>query len=287
MSIPGWTSAAEAAKAWSDVMIRLLIAVGIALVLIAPGLFPFLKQFTVKSGEVNIFGSKFEITEIGSLIPGLEIKDGRLLLQGKDISTLPDTIDRTNTANTELRQTNSNLSDQIKSIGNLLEQVTKQRDDANRTLASLKQSSPGIKPMETSELDTKIQQQLAQIQQHITDDANAVTTDKAAPIAAAPPDLIYGIAFSADTNKEQAMDEVRKAQSIKGSMSVAIWLFQRQKYVRSVAAFPTHDAAVTALPSFRAIWHGAYIVDFRTWCPAALSATLNPGNILGEIDCRF
>ncbi|HEY4042064.1 MAG TPA: hypothetical protein VGM32_09505, partial [Rhodopila sp.] len=46
---------------------------------------------------------KFEISEIGSLIPGLEIRDGRLLLQkGKDISTLPDTIDQINTRNTEL-----------------------------------------------------------------------------------------------------------------------------------------------------------------------------------------
>jgi hypothetical protein len=283
----GGTSAAKAAKAWSDVVIRLLIVLGIALVLIEPGLFPFLKQFTVKSGEVNIFGSKFEISEIGSLIPGLEIRDGRLLLQGKDISALPDTIDQTNTANAELRQVNNDLSGQVKTISGLLEQVTKQRDDANRTLLSLRQSTPGIKSVETGELDTKIQQQLAQIQQRTTDDANAATSDKAASAAAVPPDLIYGVVFSADANKEQAMDEVRKAQGIKGVLSATIWLFQRQKFVRSVAAFPTHDAAASALPTFRAVWHGAYIVDFRTWCPVALNGPLNPGTTPGEIDCRF
>jgi hypothetical protein len=40
---------------------------------------------------------------------------------------------------------------------------------------------------------------------------------------------VYGVAFSADINKEQAMDEVRKVQDIKGIITAPIWLLQRQE----------------------------------------------------------
>jgi hypothetical protein len=275
-----WKSTAEAAKAWSDVAIRLLIVVAVGLLLTSPGLFPFLKQFIVKSGEVNIFGSKFEISQTGSLIPGLEVTDGRLLLQGKDISALPDTIDRLTTANTELQQINSDLTGRVKTISDVLSQVTGQRDDANRTLVGLKQSVPGVKPVETAELDKKIEQ-LGQTSQV---GAPPVAAVNPVPQAAATPDLNFGVAFSADVDKDQAMTEVNKAQ---GLGTAPIGLFRREKYVRSVAAFPTRDAAARALPTYRGKWPSAYIVDFRTWCPAAFSASFNPGPTPSEIDCRF
>ena len=275
----GWASAATTARAWLDVSIRVAIMLLVLLVLVEPGLFPFLKQFTLKSGEVNIFGSKFEITEVGSLIPGLEIRDNRILLQGKDISTLPDTIDRVTTTNSELQQANAALSEQLQSTGNLLAEVTRQRDEANQQLLALRHNVPNVKPLDTGALDARLQQQMKQTQQ-----LAAVPAPAVAPAAVAAASLLFGVAFSSDVNHDQAMVEVRKARKV---TKAPIGLFQRAKFVRSVAAFPTRDAALAALPVFRSIRHDAYIVDFRTWCPAAVSTSLSDGDTPSEVDCRF
>jgi TolA-binding protein len=272
--------AAVAARAWIDVLLRVVIAGLVLLVLLEPGLFPILKQFTLKSGEVNVFGSKFEITEVGSLIPGLEIRDNRILLQGKDISTMPDTIDRLTTAYSELQQANVVISEQLKSNDGLLQEVTNQRDEANQQLVALRQNVPSAKPLDTAALDTRIQQQIKQTQQLAT------VRMALAPVqaAAAPTNLVFGVAFGSDTTHDQAMTEVNKARKVSNA---PIALFQREKYLRSVAAFATREAATAALSMFRSVRPDAYIVDFRTWCPAALNRSFSDGDTPTVIDCRF
>lgn len=271
---------AAAARAWIDVLLRVVIAGLVLLVLLEPGLFPILKQFTLKSGEVNIFGSKFEISEIGSLIPGLEVRDNRILLQGKDISTMPDTIDRLTTENSELQQANAVMTEQLKSSNGLLQDVTRQRDEANQQLVALRQHEPSAKPLDTAALDTRIQQQIKQTQQL------AVARAALAPVQAAaiPTSLVFGVAFGSDITHDQAMTEVNKARKVSNA---PIALFQREKYLRSVAAFATRDAATAALPTFRSVRSDAYIVDFRTWCPAALNTLFSDGDTPTVIDCRF
>jgi uncharacterized membrane-anchored protein YhcB (DUF1043 family) len=267
-----WKSSADALKSYVDVALRLLIAVAIILVLVAPGLFPFLTRFTVKSGEVNIFGSKFEIAEIGTLIPGVEIRENRILLQGKDISTLPDTVARLTTTNNELTQANKDLSDHLKEATSLLDQLTKDAQNPNQ-------------PPKSVEYVQKLQQQQQQLQTKVAEteiSAKALAVTAVAP--ASPSTLSFGVVFSADKNKEQAMDEAKKAP---GLSDAPIALYSREKLVRSVAGFATRDAAVAALPPFRAKWPGAYVIDLRTWCPAASTVVAPAGNAPAEIDCHF
>ena len=280
-----WKSAGEAARAWSDVATRISIVLAVAVILIKPGLFPFLKQFTVKSGEVNVFGSKFEVAEIGTLILGLEIKDGRLLLQGRDISSLPDTIDQLTTVNGQLQRSNQELTDRLKALSNLLTQVNQQRDDLTRFVQQPNRKAPSINQIDTKSVDQEVQQSLAQVrQQDAAAGAVLAQTAQVASQSAAAPILIYGIAFSADVQKENAMTELRKAQ---GFSDAPVLLFQRERYIRSVAAFLMRDTALKALPKFHEKWPTAYVVDFRTWCPAALSILPAIGPELREIDCRF
>ena len=263
-----------------DVGIRVAIVLLVLLILVQPSLFPILKQFTLKSGEVNIFGSKFEITEIGSLIPGLEVSDNRILLQGKDISTLPDQIDRLTTANAELQQANAALQEHLKSTSTLLTEVTQQRDDANNQLVSLRQNVPSAKPVDTAAIDSRIQQQMTQTQQL----AAAAPPTQIAQAAAPASSLLFGVAISSDTSRDNAMTEVNKARK---AGTAPIGLFRREKYLRTVAAFATREAATAALPAYRGIRQDAYIVDFRTWCPAAVNTSLTNGDAPTEVDCRF
>jgi ABC-type transporter Mla subunit MlaD len=171
------------------------------------------------------------------------------LLQGKDISTLPDTVDKLTTANHDLVQANQDLSNQLKQVNSLLDQFTRNRDGANQ------QSDKADQFVRT------LQEQQQQIQTAVAaaeNSARALTATAVAPMEAT---LTYGLVFSADKSKEAAMDEVNKAKSLSNG---AIALYHREKSIRSVAGFPTREAAVAALPAFRAKWSGAYIVDLRT-----------------------
>jgi hypothetical protein len=243
--------------------------------------------FTVKSGEVNIFGQKFEIAEINSMLPGLEIKDNKLWLQGKDISSLPDTIDQLTTANAELTRQyndlvrkNKDLLGKVTELSGMLDQAVQQRDAAARLLAG--QGHDAVPAtVATSAITDQRTRILLEAQQFVA--AKAITD--AFPAAAAPSvtSLTFGIAFSADSDKEQAMTEVRKAASIPDT---TIGLYRREKYMRSVAAYPTREAAMSALPRFQAQWPHAYIVDLRGWCPAGATTVPASANAPAEIDCR-
>jgi hypothetical protein len=267
-----WKTFADALKSFVDVALRLLIALAIILVLVAPGLFPFLTRFTIKSGEVNIFGSKFEVAEIGTLIPGVEIRENRILLQGKDISTFPDTVAQLTTANNELTKANKDLSEHLKEATSPLTQLTKDAQNPNP-------------PSKSVEYVEKLQLQQQQLQTKVAQsESSAKALAVSAVAAAAPISPTFGIVFSADKNKQEALHEVEQAQ---GLSHAPITLYSREKLIRSVAGFTTRDAADAALPPFRAKWSGAYIVDLRTWCPAATTVVALVGKGPAEIDCHF
>jgi hypothetical protein len=242
----------------------LLIAILIILVLVTPGLFPFLSRFMVKSGEVNLFGSKFEIAEIGTL-PGLEVRDNRIFLHGTDITTYPDTVDRLTTANNELTRANKDLSDKLTQLSSLLGQV---------------KNAPNSTPGDVSSV---IQQKAKSIVEQIAGIESSTKQLAAPAVVAIAPSLFYGIVFSADKNKDEAMFEVNKAKALGAPIS----LYRRENSIRSVAGFGAREAAVAALPSFRAHWQGAYVVDLRTWCPAGSPMAPPIGDTTPDVDCHF
>jgi hypothetical protein len=142
--------------------------------------------------------TKFEISEVGTLIPGLEIRDNRILLQGKDISTLPDTVDKLTTANHELVQANQDLSNQLKQVNSLLDQLTKNRDGANQ------QSDKADQFVKT------LQAQQQQIQTTVAAAQNSARALTAPAVAPTEATLTYRLVFSADKSKVAAMEKVDK-----------------------------------------------------------------------------
>jgi hypothetical protein len=271
-------------KDWIDVIVRILAILAIGLVLTFPGIVPLLHYFLVTHGEVNVFGQKFEFSQTSALAPGLEIKDGKLFLAQKDITTYPDMVARLQTANDELTVANKQLATQISDTAKLLEEVKKQRDAANGQLANLQASTPAAKPIQTEALDSQVNQQLKQNQKQIAKSTTAVPVLAAGPSAAV---LLFGVVFSSDTTADEAAYEVKKAHELFTSYAIAT--VKRGRFIASMAVFPTREAAAAALPNFQkeARWRGPYIVDFRTWCPAALTATFSNDAPTAGIDCGF
>lgn len=267
-----WSEAADSAKIWVDVAIRVIVVVVIFLVLTVPHLFPLLEHFTVKSGKVNIFGSEVEIVQVSDLVQGLTIDGGKLLLRGTDISTYPDMVDRLQTANDKLNRANAEL--------------TRQLQETEALLTAAKNQPTGSGPAsDNAQLGKRIQEYLSQSQAKIA--AVAEISESAASIAAPTPaaksDLRFGIVFSADKTHEQALTEYNKART---AGDAVIALFKREGSIRSVALFRSRDAATAALQAFTARWKGSYIVDFQTWCPVALGAGITTDTAT-ETDCRF
>jgi hypothetical protein len=176
---------------------------------------------------------------------------------------------------------NVELSAQLKSTIELLDKTQQQRDQANQQLITLREKIPTVTPLQTTSLDSQIKNQIEENQQ-LT--ARLSSSQQRQPESAAF-SLFFGIAFSSDGTQGQAMTEVKKAQQLP---PVPIVLFQRQKFLRSVALFPTRELATAALPSFRSkVRADSYIVDLRTWCPAGLNATITASDPPQTIDCRF
>jgi len=261
-----WKAGTEAIKSCMDIALRLLIAVLIVLVLVSPRIFPFLDRFLVKSGEVNLFGSKFEIAEVGTLMPGLEVRDNRILLNGNDITSYPDTVAKLTTANTELTRANQDLSDKLKQLTSLLAQ---------------NQNEPGATPQAAS---NTIQQQAKSIYGQIAEIERSTKQLATPAVIAAAPSLNFGLVFSGDRNEDEAMHEVNK---VKGLSNAPVSLYRRENSIRSVAGFTTREEAAAALPTFRTKWPGAYVVDLRTWCPAGAPMAPPVGNTTLQVDCHF
>ena len=115
------------------------------------------------------------------------------------------------------------------------------------------------------------------------------TTYAAPDIAPAPPVqsiiLPFGIVFGADVTREAAMDEVKKAKAFS---TAPITLYKREGSIRSVAGFMTRADANQALPDFAAkVRRDSYVVDLRSWCPAALAPGAPASGTPPLTDCKY
>lgn len=300
LSAPAPERWAAAARVWTDVAIRVALVLAVTLILIDPGRIPLLKQFVVKSAKINMFGQELEVAQIGSLFPSVTIEGDKLLLKGQDVSLLPDENARLRTSNSQLEKEKAELTGQITRISALLKEAIERRETAAVTPARPPDAPTPARPPDAatparppavttpatpSDTET-LTGLLGKLQQEQQAHASAVY---AAPAVAPEPvpastALPFGIVFGADSSRDAAMDEVRKAEKIS---KAPITLFKRQGTIRSVAGFATRDDANAALPVFARMRSDSYVVDLRSWCPAAFAAGASATGTPPLVDCKY
>ena len=268
---------AASLSAAMDVVQRLLIWVGLALILVAPGWIPLLDRFVLETTEINILGQTFKVTDTrqlpGAKVAGLAVEDGKVKLNGEDISLLPGERDR-------LRQQVSALEQEKLDLIRKLEDASQQLADLARAPAAPAQ-----------------QGQIARLAQSTGSAAEtALQAIAALPTAAAPPPAVPApgplpiVVLGGDASAAAAADEARKASDWARGQSPAppVRIYLRNGSYRTTVAFASPEAAQAALPSLRkAFATGPYAVDLRSWCPAAISATPRQEAGVAVIDCRF
>lgn len=273
---------AASCSAALDVMQRLLIWIGLAIVLIAPGWVPLLDRFVIETTEVNILGQKLKVTDTrrlpGASVPGLTIEDGKVKLNGEDISLLPGERDRLRSEVATLRADKLALSRQL--------------EDASRQMSALARA-PTQQPAQQQALE-----QLAQGARQAVESVQPVGAARPSPTAApaAPPTQAavagFMVLLASDTTAGAggALDEVTQARTwVKANAPEAkVQVFRRNSYYATAVVFAHQDAAQAALrPLRQAFRSDAYIAEVRSWCPAALRATPRREEGLEVIDCGF
>ena len=134
---------AEASNAWINVLIKLAIAVIVAMVLFFPHYMPILRRVVVKSSEFNLEGVKFQVIDAALTGKGVDITDdGRLTIGGVDVSDFPD-------QNAQLRQQIGDLNTQIANLNETVQQQQQLLTQANHDLGQGKTSAAAPGPPET------------------------------------------------------------------------------------------------------------------------------------------
>jgi hypothetical protein len=297
---------AEASDAWINVAIKVAIIALIGAVLFYPHDVPILRRVVVKSSEINIEGVKFQVIDAALTGKGVDISDdGRLLIGGVDVSTLPDD-------NAKLRQTVSDLNAQIVALNTtintderLLRQAsgdlsTPQRvaaaptpsvaDHPTPSASPSLESAPAVPPPAASphaELAKEIAESVARAVQQQA--AAQTTVAQAAEVVAQStplPGVGFGIVFGADATPQAAMDEVRKVakQATSGN---PIILYKRQGSWRSVLYFGTQEASKAQLPNIKSVKPQSYLVNISTWCPTPILIAPASSDLAEQKDCQF
>ncbi|MGE0418552.1 MAG: hypothetical protein AB7O80_17260 [Acetobacteraceae bacterium] len=289
-------SIVDTARAWVDVAIRCSAVAVIAVALISPGTFPILAKVTLKGAKVNILGSEFEIAQTGPDFPGLKIENGKLLLNGQDISALADELAKQKSANALLLDANERLGKQIgqaaadlaRYAGTQAARPPPAPAPAPTTGSTTAEAEPPAEPVRpASGRDASalaaLQRQVQTLQTDVGSVRQAVTAVETPPSQAST-GMVFGIVYGADQTVDAAMTEVRNAMKLSKAPMV---LLKRQGWFRSLAVFPTRDAATGELPAFSRFRNGSYVVDLRTWCPAGLPLPPPAGDKPAVVDCRF
>jgi hypothetical protein len=244
-----------------DLFQRLLLWIALAVLLFSPGWVPLLDRFIVETTEINLFGQKIKVTDKRSLnVPGLEItKEGRVLLNGQDISLLPGEIER-------LRSENELLTSKLKDTSQKLDQAA---------------SASG---------DQKELEQLAQSTREVADRAQAATARQTHGTRTVSPE--FAVILSSDTTLGPggAADEIKDARgwAAKQKPEPEVRVFLRNGYYATSVIFYSRDAAQDALLSLRKIFQSSpYVADLRSWCPASQQATPVDESGTQVIDCGF
>jgi hypothetical protein len=158
---------AAALKDWIDLVVRILIVIGLTLFIVTPERFPLLKFFVVTHGKVNILGSEVEFVQNPALNGVLTLKGNSLFLGHDNINDIPDKIARLQSGNASLTNVNLSLSKQLNETQDLLREVSRQRDDANRQLAQLQHGNTESSLGNNQVSDRKIEEQLQENQKNI------------------------------------------------------------------------------------------------------------------------
>lgn len=82
----------------------------------------------------------------------------------------------------------------------------------------------------------------------------------------------YGIVVSAGKQDDLAAYEVAQLEK-QGYSNVAV--FDRQRFLRTVARFPDKDSAEKALPNIQGYRKTAYIINLDKWCPNPQASAKN------------
>lgn len=240
-----------------DLLQRFAIYLLLALVLTMPGCFPLLDRFVFETTEVNLLGTSLKVTDTRR-IQGLEVRDGRLLLNGEELNELPDKLARARSDLAVVMAENERLGQQLA--------------EASRNLERLAAAPPAAagpdRPAVSRALDTEARRLAA-----VVAEAQQTQAARSEPAPAPAREPAFGIVFGGDRTIRSAMDEVARARSA-GPAPVSLWL--RQGFWRGLALFETREAARAALPRYTAFRPDAYVVDLRSWCPNVTTRSPDP-----------
>ncbi len=263
---------AEGLGAVLDVAQRIALIAVLAIILLVPSWFPLLDRFVFETTVINVLGTQLRVVDTRG-VQGLEVRDGKLLLGGQDISALTDRLAQAESEAGRLRGELARLGTELGDAATALQRTTLPR------------------PV-TPESDPAAERgRLAEEAARLQGVAEAAARDAAPPVPApsAPAGLAasFGIVFSADRALPAAMREVERVRDA-GDAQLSLW--QRQGFWRGIAEFEARQAAQAALPAYRAAsFRGdAYVVEFRTWCPNARNLPGQPeAPGVRLVDCGF
>jgi hypothetical protein len=183
---------------------------------------------------------------------------------------------------------NVTLAERLQQTTDLLDRVTKERDENAQRLKQISERNPGIVQPGTVAVpsDTKVQEVVAANNGAIraadvtqTQTAQTLTTVAqtlaAAQSTAAPTTGLWGVVFGADSTEQAGKPELERAK--KAGLS-PVRLYLRQNWYRSVVEFPSQESARAALGMIRGLSTGAqkaYVVPITTWCPNRMQRSVD------------
>jgi hypothetical protein len=186
------------------------------------------------------------------------------------------------------KQVNVTLAERLQQTTDLLDRVTKERDENAQRLKQISERNPGIVQPGTVAVpsDTKVQEVVAANNGAIraadvtqTQTAQTLTTVAqtlaAAQSTAAPTTGLWGVVFGADSTEQAGKPELERAK--KAGLS-PVRLYLRQNWYRSVVEFPSQESARAALGMIRGLSTGAqkaYVVPITTWCPNRMQRSVD------------
>ncbi len=268
---------ADALTKLMDVAQRALIWIVVAVVLLWPQHMPLLDRFVIETSEINILGQTFKVVDTrrvpGASVPGLTVKDGKVLLNGEDISLLLGERDRLRNEIATLTQEKLDLA--VK-LGEASEQVA--------ALARAPAAAPQQRELER--LAASTQAAAASVMEAAMAANSTGAGPSGSPVAASLPTVVV----SGDTTASAAADEVKRASGWARTQTPApdVRVYLRNGSYRTTVMFASQDAAQAGLMALRKVFStGPYLVDLRSWCPAGIGTAPRQEAGVPVTDCRF
>lgn len=257
--------ASQIVDGWFNLILKIVLTALLATALLRPDFLPIVSRLTANLVDVEFYGAKFHFDQDATKAlekRGIEIKDGAILVGGRDI--------------VQVVGDKAKLEGQIKVLADentkLQASLAAQTDLLDKTRQQLSSAS-GAGGVDLGAFKTEIAAAAATVDKVVSQSKAAVTqATKTAEEVSQPnagaslPAVGYALVFSSDTSLDDALNEVKKAP---GVTSNPIIIYHRRNYLASAAYFGTKDAALAALPAFAKEWpkNGPFVVAIGTWCP--------------------